>query len=97
MSHTDPGQPDLAALRATAGGTGFAEAVAGLGSSCGYPLTGADPLARDLARSLTEAGYTMNAALGCVLTALGYQVARAGCGRAWLVAGRRRRGTGAAR
>ena len=97
MSHTDPGQPDLAALRATAGGTGFAEAVAGLGSSCGYPLTGADPLARDLARSLTEAGYTMNAALGCVLTAFGYQVARAGCGRARLVTGRRRRGTRAGR
>ena len=96
MSHTDPGQPDLAALRATAGGTGFAEAVAGLGSSCGYPLTGADPLARDLARSLTEAGYTMNAALGCVLTALGYQVAWFGCGGAWLVTGRRR-GTGAGR
>jgi hypothetical protein len=97
MSHTDLGQPDLAALRAAAGGTESAEAVAGLGSSCGYPLTGADPLARDLARSLTEAGYTMNAALGCVLTAFGYQVARFCCGGAWLVAGRRRRGTGAGR
>jgi hypothetical protein len=36
MSHTDLGQPDLAALRAAAGGTESAEAVAGLGSSCGF-------------------------------------------------------------
>jgi hypothetical protein len=39
----------------------------------------------------------MNAVLWCVLTAFGYQVARFGCGGAWLVTGRRRRGTGAAR
>jgi hypothetical protein len=97
MSHTDLGQPDLAALRAAAGDAEFAEAAAGLGSSCGYPLTGTGPLARDLARSLTEAGYTMNAALRCVLTAFGYQVARFGCVGAWLVTGRRRRGTGAGR
>ena len=99
MSHTDLGQPDLAALRAAAGETEFADADAEAGSvsSCGYPLTVADPLARALARSLTEAGYTMNAALGCVLTAFGYQVARFGCGGAWLVTGRRRRGTGAGR
>ena len=97
MSHTDLGQPDLAALRAATGDAESAEAEAGPVSSCGYPLTGADPLARDLARSLTEAGYTMNAALGCVLTALGYQVAWFGCGGAWLVAGRCRRGTGAGR
>jgi hypothetical protein len=100
MSHTDLGQPDLAALRATAADAEFAEAEAGIASACGYPLAGTDPLAslvRDLARSLTEAGYTMNAALGCVLTAFGYQVARFGCGGAWLVTGRRRRGTGAGR
>jgi hypothetical protein len=96
MSHTDLGQPDLAALRALAGDAEFAEAEAGPASPCGYPLTGADPLARDLARSLTEAGFRTNAALGCVLTALGYQVTRFGCG-AWLVTGRRRRGTGAGR
>ena len=97
MSHTDLGQPDLAALRAAAGDAGSAEAESGSVSSCGYPLTGTDPPARDLARSLTEAGYTINAALGCVLTAFGYPVAWFGCGGAWLVAGRRGRGTGAGR
>jgi len=51
MSHTDLGQLDLAALRA-AGDAGFAEAQAMLAS--------AGPLARDLARSLTEAGLTLH-------------------------------------
>src|ERR1039457_3527450 len=60
MSHTDLGQPDLAALRAATGDAESAEAEAGPVSSCGYPLTGADPLARDLARSLTEAGFTLH-------------------------------------
>ena len=50
MSHTDLGQLDLAALRAAAGDAEFAEAEAGLAS--------AGPLARDLARLLTEAGLT---------------------------------------
>ena len=156
MSHTDLGQPDLAALRAAAGDAEFAEAEAGLVSACGCPLTGAGPLAplaRDLARSLTEAGFTlhhcaahdplyrlggvcllpvpaeagtgqggisvswtthdlllhdrrryriyrdthqaMNAALGRVLTAFGYQLAPFGSGGAWLVTGRPSRGTGA--
>src|SRR5271167_4486736 len=40
MSHTDLGQPDLAALRA-AGDAESAGAEAGLVSSCRYPLTGA--------------------------------------------------------
>jgi hypothetical protein len=97
MSYTDPGQPDLAALRAAAGDAEFAETEARFVGACGYPLTGADPLALDLARSLTEAGYTMNAALGCRLTAFGYQVARFGGGGAWLVGGRRRRGARAGR
>ena len=44
MSHTDLGQPDLAALRAAAGDAEFAEAEAGLVSACGYPLGGTDPL-----------------------------------------------------
>jgi hypothetical protein len=48
MSHTDLGQPDLAALRALAGDAEFAEAEGGLLSSYGYPLTGGDPPARDL-------------------------------------------------
>ena len=152
MSHTDLGQPDLAALRAAAGDAEFAEAQARLVSS-GYPLADAGPLARDLARSLTEAGLTlhhcaahdplyrlggvrllsapagagtgqggisvswtthdlllrdqrryrtyqdahqaMNAALGRVLTAFGYQLAPFGSGGAWLVTGSRTRGTGA--
>jgi hypothetical protein len=37
----------------------------------------------------------MNVALGCVLTAFGYQVAPFGSGRAWLVTGCRTRGKGA--
>jgi len=60
MSHTDLGQPDLAALRAAAGDAESEEAEAGLVSSRRYPLAGAGPLARDLARSLTEAGFTLH-------------------------------------
>ncbi len=37
----------------------------------------------------------MNVTLGRVLTAFGYQVAPFGSGGAWLVTGRRTRGTGA--
>jgi hypothetical protein len=153
MSHTDLGQPDPAALRAAAGDTEFAEAEARLVSSRGYPLASVSPLARDLARSLTEAGLSlhhcaahepfyrlggvcllpvparagtgqggisvswtthdlllherrryrtyrhthqaMNAALGRVLTAFGYQLAPFGSRGAWLVTGRPSRGTGA--
>ena len=153
MSHTDLGQPDLAALRAAAGNAEFAEAEARLLDSCGYRLGGTDPLAplaRDIARSLIEAGLTlhhcathdplyrlggvcllaipeagtdqggtsvswtthdlllrdpcryriyrdthqaMNVALGSVLAAFGYQVALFGSSGAWLVTGRRTRGT----
>ena len=60
MSHTDLGQPDLAALRAAAGDAESVEAEAGLVSSCGCPLPGAGPLTRDLACSLTEAGFTLH-------------------------------------
>jgi hypothetical protein len=158
MSHTDLGQPDLAALRAAAADAELAEAESRLLSSYGYPIASADPLAplaRDLSRSLTEAGFTlhhcaahdplyrlggvcllpvpaepgtgqsgisvswtthdlllrdqrrhrtyrdthhaMDAALGRVLAAFGYQVAPFGSGGAWLVTGRRRRGTEARR
>jgi len=98
MSHTDLGQPDLAALRAAAEDAESAAAEeARLVSACGYPLADTGPLARDLARSYTKAGFTMNAALGCVLTAFRYQVARFGCGGTWLVTSRRRWGTGAGR
>jgi hypothetical protein len=48
MSHTDLGQPDLDALRTLAEDAEFAEAEGGLLSSYGYPLTGGDPLPRDL-------------------------------------------------
>jgi hypothetical protein len=60
MSHTDLGQLDHAALRAAAGDAEFSKAEASLVSPCGYPLAGAGPLARDLARSLTEAGLTLH-------------------------------------
>jgi hypothetical protein len=63
MSHTDFGQPGLAALRAAAGAAEFAEAEAGLLGAYGHPLGGADPLAPlayDLARSLTEAALTVH-------------------------------------
>jgi hypothetical protein len=154
MSHTDLGQPDLAAPRTAAGDAEWAEAR--LLNSYGHRLSGADPLASlacDIARSLTEAGFiprhrtardalywlgglrllpvpadarmgqggisvswtthdllprnqrryrsyrdthlAMNIALGSVLTAFGYQVAPSGSGGAWLVTGRRTRGTGA--
>jgi hypothetical protein len=153
MSHTDLGQPDLTALRAAAEDAEFAEAEAWLVSSPGYPLVGVSPLARDLGRSLTEAGLSlhhcathdplyrlggvcplpvpaeagtgqggisvsctthdlllrdqrryrtyqdahqaMNAGLGRVLTAFGYQLAPFGSGGVWLVTGRPSRGTGA--
>ncbi len=128
MSHTDLDQPDLAALRAAAGDAESAGAEARLVSACGYPPAGVGPLARDLARSLTEAGLSvhhcaahdplfrlggvcllpvsaeagtghrdtrqaMNAALGRVLAAFGYQVAPFGSGGARLVTGRRTGGT----
>jgi hypothetical protein len=63
MSHTDLGQPDLAALRAAAGKAEFAEAEARLLGSYGYRLGGTGPLARlarDVARSLTKAGLTLH-------------------------------------
>ena len=155
MSHTDLGQLDLSALRASAGNAEFAEAQARLVSPCGYPPVGVGPLARDLARSLTEAGSTLhhcaaddplyrlggvcllpvpagggageggismpwtahdlllrdqlryrtyrdthqavNAAVGSVLTAFGYQAAPSSIGGAWLVTGRRTGGTEAGR
>jgi WD domain, G-beta repeat len=60
MSHTDLGRLDLAALRGAAGDAESAEAEAGLVSSRRYPLAGAGPLARDLARSLSEAGLSLH-------------------------------------
>ena len=63
MSHPDPGQPDLTALRAAAEGAEFTQAEAALTNIYGYRLADADPLAplaRDLARSLTEAGLPVH-------------------------------------
>ena len=56
-----------------------------------------DLLLRDQRRYRTyqDTHQAMNAALGRVLTAFGYQVAPFGSGGAWLVTGRRSRGTGA--
>jgi hypothetical protein len=56
-------QPDLAPLRGAASQAEFAEAVRGLLSADGYPLAEGDPpasLARDVARSLIEAGFTLH-------------------------------------
>ena len=101
MSHTDLGQPDLAALHAAAGDAEFVDAEARLVSSRVCPLPGASPLVRDLARSLTEAGLTLHHCasqdllyrLGIVLTAFGYQLASFGSGGVWLATNRRTRGT----
>jgi hypothetical protein len=60
MSHTDLDQPDLAALRAAAGNAELAEAETSLVSACGYSPADAGLLARDLTRSLTEAGLTLH-------------------------------------
>jgi hypothetical protein len=62
MSHTDLGRLDLAARRAAAGNAEFAEAETRLLGSYEYRLGGADPLAplaRDIVRSLIEAGSTL--------------------------------------
>jgi hypothetical protein len=63
MSHTDLGQPDLAALRDAAGDVEFAEAQFRLLNSYGYRLGDIDPLAplaRDIASSLIEVGLTLH-------------------------------------
>ena len=63
MSETDLGQPDLGSLRAAAEAAELAQAVSGLVSIHGYRLVDSDPLAplaRDIARSMTEAGLTVH-------------------------------------
>jgi hypothetical protein len=62
---SDPGseRPDLTPLRAVAPQAEPAEAFRGLLSADGYPLAEGKPLvplARDLARSLIEAGFTLH-------------------------------------
>ena len=63
MTDTDLHQPDPGALRAAAGAAELAQAVTGLVSIDGCRLADSDPLAplaRDIARSLTEAGLTVH-------------------------------------
>ena len=63
MPDTDLHQPDLGPLRAAAEAAELAQAVSGLVSADGYRLAGSDPLAplaRAIARSLTEAGLPLH-------------------------------------
>ncbi len=56
-------QPDLTSLRVIAERAEIAEAVRELRNAYGYPLADSDPLAplaREIARSLTEAGFTLH-------------------------------------
>jgi hypothetical protein len=55
--------PDLGPLRMVAEAAEFAEATGRLGDAYGRPLSASDPLAplaRDIARALTEAGFTLH-------------------------------------
>src|SRR6266542_851832 len=55
--------PDLGPLRALAESAEFADAVARLADAYGRPLSADDPLAplaRDIARALTEAGFILH-------------------------------------
>jgi hypothetical protein len=59
----DLGPPDLGPLRAAAERTELADALALLTDAYGYRLPDSDPLAplaRDIARSLVEAGFTLH-------------------------------------
>ncbi len=63
MTDTDLHQPDLGPLRAAAEAAELAQAVSGLASIDGCRPAGSDPLAplaRAVARSLTEAGLTVH-------------------------------------
>jgi hypothetical protein len=63
MTDTDLHQPDPGPLRAAAEAAELARVVTGLVSIDGYRLADSDPLAplaRDIARSLTEAGLTVH-------------------------------------
>lgn len=61
----DDEPPDLGPLRALAESAELADAVAGLADAYGRPLPADDPLAplaREIARALTEAGFTLHPA-----------------------------------
>jgi hypothetical protein len=60
MTDTDFQQPGLGSLRASAEAAELAQAASGLVTVAGYRLTASDPLARDIARSMTAAGLTVH-------------------------------------
>ena len=63
MFETDLRQPDLGPLSGVAEAAELAQAVSGLVGIDGYRLADSDPLAplaRDIARSMTEAGLTVH-------------------------------------
>ena len=63
MPSSDLHQPDLGPLRAAAEAAELAQAASGLVSTYGYRLADSDPLtplAREIARSLTEAGLAVH-------------------------------------
>ena len=63
MPETDSHQPGLGPLRAAAETAELAHAASGLASAYGYRLADRNPpapLARDIARSMTEAGLTVH-------------------------------------
>jgi hypothetical protein len=63
MTDTDLRQPDLSPLRAAAEAAELGQAVIGLAGIDGCRLAGSDPpapLARDIARSMTEAGLPVH-------------------------------------
>ena len=60
MPDTDLHLPGRGPLRAVAEAAELAQAVSGLVTADGYRLAGSDPLARAIARSLTEAGLPLH-------------------------------------
>jgi hypothetical protein len=62
-AHHDDGRQDLSALRSAAESTELTAAVNGLTDAYGYRLSASHtlwPLARDIARALVEAGFTLH-------------------------------------
>jgi hypothetical protein len=83
MSHTDLGQPDLAALRAAAGGGARQGRIAVSWTTHDVPLS--DQLRY---RTYRDTHQAINAALGSIL-AFRCQAVLFGSGGAWLVTSRR--------
>ncbi len=90
MSETDLDQPGLGPLRAAAEAAELAQVVPGLASADGYRLADRDPLAplaREIARSMTEAGLTVHR---CAAHDPGYRplpIADVTGGQAWVAFG----------